>query len=119
MALHNDLGKWGEDLAERYLKRKGFYIRHRDWKCGHKDIDIIAVNERGDLVVFVEVKTRSNTLFTEPELAVNHQKIAHLRNAADTYIKKFRIDADIRFDIITIVGTSDEDAVINHIEDAF
>ena len=41
MAAHNELGKWGEETAVRYLKRKGLYIRHRDWHasdfCGSED----------------------------------------------------------------------------------
>ena len=119
MAAHNELGKWGEETAVRYLKRKGLYIRHRDWHCGHKDIDIVATDEYGTQVIFFVFKTRSNTLFTVPELAVDREKIANLRSAANAYVKQFRINADLRFDIVTVVGTSDADVVVNHIENAF
>ena len=44
MAEHNDLGKWGEDLAADYLQRKGYMILERDWKSGHRDLDIIALD---------------------------------------------------------------------------
>ena len=117
MALHNELGKWGEDIATNYLERLGYIIMERDWKSGHRDLDIIA--REGDTVVFVEVKTRRNRQFTDPEIAVDCQKIRHLQQAANHYIKYRHIDNDIRFDIITVVGTMNETPSIEHIKDAF
>ena len=117
MALHNELGKWGEDVAANYLERQGYTIIERDWKSGHRDLDIIA--REGDTVVFVEVKTRRNRQFADPEMAVDNQKIRHLQQAANHYIKYRHIDHDIRFDIITVVGTMDETPSIEHIKDAF
>ena len=61
MAEHNDLGKWGEQVAVDYLQRKGYEILERDWKSGHRDLDIIALD--GDTIVFVEVKTRRSGSF--------------------------------------------------------
>ena len=52
MAAHNELGQWGENLAAEYLCSKGYVIIDRDWRSGHRDLDIIA--EDGDVVVFVE-----------------------------------------------------------------
>ena len=69
MAAHNELGKWGEDLATAYLEQKGYTIVERDWKSGRRDIDIIAID--GNTVVFVEVKTRKNSVFGEPEEAID------------------------------------------------
>ena len=117
MASHNELGKWGEDVAATYLERQGYTIIERDWKSGHRDLDIIALDR--DTVVFVEVKTRSNRMFTDPEMAVDYQKIRHLQQAANHYIKYRHIDRDIRFDIITAVGTMNETPAIDHIKDAF
>jgi putative endonuclease len=117
MASHNELGKWGEDVAATYLERQGYTIIERDWKSGHRDLDIIALD--GDTVVFVEVKTRSNRMFTDPEMAVDYQKIRHLQQAANHYIKYRHIDSDIRFDIITVVGTINDSPAIDHIKDAF
>ena len=45
MAQHNELGKWGEDLAARMLEDKGYRIIARDWKDGHKDLDIVAIDD--------------------------------------------------------------------------
>ena len=97
MAAHNELGKWGEDQAADYLQRKGYTIIERDWKSGKRDLDIVAIDEDKNIVVFVEVKTRRNRLFGEPEESVDYHKI--------------------RFDIISIVGTVGTDPDIQHIQD--
>ncbi len=116
MAIHNDLGTWGEELAADYLQRKGYTIIERDWKSGHRDIDIIALD--GDTVVFVEVKTRRNRVFGEPEDAIDYQKLKNLRAAINHYIKFKYIHSEVRLDAITIVGTPEEgNPEITHIQD--
>ncbi|MBQ9677356.1 MAG: YraN family protein [Prevotella sp.] len=117
MAEHNDIGRWGEDIAADYLQRKGYQIIERDWKSGHRDLDIIALD--GGMVVFVEVKTRSNRLFTDPVEAVGYQKIRNLQQAANHYVKYRHINHDIRFDIVCVIGTPGTEPEIDHIEDAF
>lgn len=117
MAEHNDLGKWGEDVAAAYLQQKGYIIIERDWRSGHRDLDIVALD--GDVVVFVEVKTRRNRMFMDAEDAVDYRKIRHLQQSANHYIKYKAIDHDIRFDIVTVVGMMGSQPEINHIEDAF
>ncbi len=116
MAEHNDLGKSGENAAVAYLEQKGYLIRDRNWRRGHFELDIVAAKEN-ELIV-IEVKTRSNTLFTEPEDAVDLPKIRRTVRAADTYLKLFQIDSPVRFDIITVVG-DDGDFKIEHIKEAF
>ena len=83
MAAHNELGKWGEDLAVAFLQRQGYTIIERDWKSGRRDIDIIAKDETGT-IVFVEVKTRRNRLFGEPEEAIDYRKMQSLQQATNT-----------------------------------
>ena len=78
MATHNELGKWGEDQAVAFLQRKGYTIVERDWHSGRRDIDIIALDEENRTVVFVEVKTRRNRLFGDPEEAVDYRKRQNL-----------------------------------------
>ena len=116
MAAHNTLGKDGEDAAVAYLERNGYVIRHRNWRKNHLELDIVAVKD--GLLIVVEVKTRSNTEYIEPQDAVNWQKVRHIVVAADAYIKHFSIDAPVRFDIITVVGEADA-FEIKHIKDAF
>ena len=116
MAAHNELGKWGEDLAAAYLQGKGYIIINRDWKSGHRDIDIIVKDEAGT-IVFVEVKTRRNRVFGEPEEAIDYRKIQSLQLAINHYIKFRHINSEVRFDIISIVGTIGSEPEINHIKD--
>jgi putative endonuclease len=116
MAAHNELGKWGEDRAAEFLQRKGFDIIERDWKSGHRDIDIIAQDENGSLI-FVEVKTRRNRLFGDPEEAVDYQKLQSLQRAINHYIKFRKYDGEVRLDIITVVGTIGQEPEIEHIID--
>ena len=119
MAVHNDLGKWGEDYAAEYLLKKGYEVISRDWRLGKRDIDIVARTEDGLTVVFVEVKTRATDVIVSPEDAVDKRKIRSIGWAANAYVKEFQIYDDIRFDIISIVGTKPEDASIEQVIDAF
>ena len=115
MAAHNELGKWGEDLAAAYLAKKGYEILERDWKSGHHDLDIIARDE--DTLVIIEVKTRRNRLFGDPEEAIDYKKRMSLQSAINHYVKSHRTGRDIRFDIISIVGTLGSTPEIDHIKD--
>ena len=116
MATHNLLGKAGEDAVAEYLKKKGYDILHRNWRKNHLELDIVAAKD--DELIVVEVKTRRNTDYIEPQDAVNRQKIRHIVIAADAYVKHFGIDASVRFDIITAVGQPGTFR-IEHIKDAF
>ena len=119
MAEHNDLGKWGEDEAARFLERKGYTILERDWKWGKRDLDIIAVTDDGVTVVFVEVKTRTDDLFQEPEEAVDKNKIKNLAVAANAYIKTQNVSQEVRFDIVVVVGKKACVERVEQIENAF
>lgn len=116
MAEHNLLGDKGEMLASRYLLDKGFAMLHYNWRCGHKEIDLIARDR--DTLVFVEVKSRRNESYGNASDAVTPQKIERLISAAEVYIARHKIDTPYRFDIVTVVGTCDPYR-IEHIKDAF
>ena len=117
MAEHNDLGKWGEDVALAYLLDQGYRLLDRNWHQGHRDLDLIM--QQDDTLVIVEVRTRRNNLFMDPEQTVDALKMLSLSKAANAYIRLHRISLNIRFDIVTITGTPSSDFTINHIEDAF
>lgn len=119
MALHNELGKWGEEYAAAYLHRHGYEILERDWRIGHRDIDIIARTPDCTTLVFVEVKTRTSDVVTKPEDAIDIKKIRNIGFAANAYVKQTNTDTLLRFDIITIVGSNDDNAQIEHTTDAF
>lgn len=116
MAAHNELGTWGEGIAYEYLRHGGYRILHRNWQFGHRDLDIVAIEN--DVLVIVEVKTRRNEAYMDADLAVNVQKIRSLAIAANAYIKSECLDNEVRFDIITIVGTP-EKYELRHTKDAF
>ena len=101
------------------MLKKGYEVISRDWRLGKRDIDIVARTEDGLTVVFVEVKTRATDVIVSPEDAVDERKIRSIGWAANAYVKEFQIYDDIRFDIISIVGTKPEDASIEHVIDAF
>ena len=114
-AEHLQMGRWGEEMAAAYLREKGYVILERNWRSEHRDIDIVA--RVGECVVFVEVKTRRNRTFNEPQDAVNYRKQCHLMKSINHYLKQHRLDLEPRFDIITIVGTMDSHPEILHLED--
>lgn len=116
MARHNELGKAGEEAAADYLTGKGYTIRHRNWRCGKKELDIVA--QYGQELIVIEVKTRQETRFGNPEDAVTDKKIRRIVASTDAYLKKFALDLPVRFDIITLVG-KEAPFTIEHIEDAF
>ena len=119
MARHNELGKWGEQYAADYLQSIGYDIIERDWRTGHRDIDIIARTGDGTTVVFVEVKTRTSDVVTKPDDAVDIKKIRNIGYAANNYIKTKGIVDEVRFDIISIIGNNKENAQLEHIIEAF
>ena len=109
-------GQKGEKLALEYLIEKNYIILERNYRSGKNEIDIIARNS-GE-VVFIEVKTRSNDVFCEPESAVTKEKQRAIIKVANSYIVRNNINEEARFDIIAIV-TNEDGTKINHIENAF
>jgi putative endonuclease len=116
MSEHIKLGKKGELIAIEYLKSRGYKILEMNWRTRHKEIDIIALDKNE--IVFIEVKTRKNNYFGDPEEAVNLKKQKFLINAAENYIISNKIDLDARFDIISVIGEGSK-YNINHIKEAF
>ena len=100
------------------MLQKGYTILHRNWRAGKKELDIVAMDNQQKTLVVVEVKTRKNRLFGEPEEAINDTKIRRIVSSTDTYLRKFAIDLPVRFDIIAIVGEKPP-FQIEHLEDAF
>lgn len=115
--MNHQLGKKGEAMAAEYLRRKGYQIIKQNFYTRYGEVDIICTQGRD--IIFVEVKTRSNTKFGFPEEAITYKKKQHIRKAALIYLNQtdgnFR---ELRFDVITILFDG-EKANINHIENAF
>lgn len=116
MAIHNDLGKKGEDAAVEMLKMKHYHIVERNWTFHGYEIDVIAENEA--LIVFVEVKTRTSNQWGNPEDFVGKSRMRRMIDAANHYLIEKDIEKPARFDIVGALwnGRTFE---LEHIEDAF
>jgi len=112
-----ELGKKGEEIALRFLKKNGYRILQRNYVCKMGEVDIIAREK--DTLAFVEVKTRTSTTFGLPQLAVNASKQMQLSKAALNFIKEKRLEEmKARFDVVAILlGPRGEE--IELIRDAF
>lgn len=116
MFYKKEIGKIGEDIAEKYLIKKGYCIIKRNFNCKQGEIDIIARDKKE--IVFIEVKTRKNTKYGNPAEAVNYFKQEHFRKATQLYIHMNKLDSNfIRFDVIEIIY-GDKKTKINHIKQA-
>lgn len=116
MALHNDTGKQGEELAMKLLQSKGYTILARNWRHGRTEVDILA--RIGHTLVFVEVKTRKTEFFGMPESFVTAAKQEQLAKAAEAYCETCGEDLDVRYDIISVILNPCEQK-LEHFEDAF
>ena len=111
------LGKEGEELAEQYLKKKGYTIVERNYRCLVGEVDLIALDRR--IVVFVEVKTRTGHGFGMPAEAVERKKQQKMVQTAQFFISSKRLhQRDARFDVVAISWLGRK-PVIEHIENAF
>ena len=111
-----DLGRKGENLAATYLKDKGYTLLCCNYRFKRSEIDIIVIDD--NLLVFVEVKYRTNLLFGEPETFINPAKQKRIKMAAENYIFEKNWLNDIRFDVISIVNINDK-VSIEHFIDSF
>jgi putative endonuclease len=116
MSAHNELGREGEEWAANYLEDRGYHIRCRNYRYLKAEIDIIA--QKGTVIAIVEVKSRSSEYFKNIAETVSRKKINLLVTASDNYIKAHNLDAEVRFDIITVLKTNNK-FHIEHMENAF
>lgn len=113
-----ELGDIGEELATRYLAKKGYAILARKYRVAGGEIDIIAM--KGGCIAFCEVKTRQSRLYGAPSEAVTLVKQQRLRRAAETYLyRENAADVSCRFDVIEVYFKNMAEFRINHIESAF
>ena len=111
------LGRRGERAAEKYLKRNGYRIVARNFRAAGAEIDLVAMD--GDVLVFVEVKTRRGIDAGAPEEAVDERKQRQIRRAAELFAMRYREDEiEMRFDIVA-VDASGERLEIELLRNAF
>jgi putative endonuclease len=116
---HNkqELGKEGERVAEQFLKRKGYKLVERNFRCTEGELDLIVLDRR--VVVFVEVKTRTGRGFGSPLEAVEYRKQQKMIRAAQYFLSaKGLHQRDARFDVVGVSWLGRE-PMVEHIENAF
>jgi len=116
---HLELGRRGEELAADWLESKDIRVLERNYHFEKAEVDIIAYN--GKQIIFVEVKTRTDNRFSEPEDAVNTEKKKSLIKVAGAWLYERKMEgAPVRFDIISVLlKPGSPKPVFNHFEGAF
>lgn len=116
MTKEKELGRRGEEAAFQFLRKKGYRIIEKNYVCKMGEMDIIAKEK--DTLVFIEVKTRTSSLFGPPQLAVNFSKQRQLSKVALNYLKEKRLgDVKARFDVVAILLDQKEEVEL--IQNAF
>ena len=96
------IGRYGEDLAARFLISKGFKILARNWRTRYGELDVVA--ECDGVIHFVEVKTRTGLGSGEPEEAINYFKMRRLLGAAQSFLLNYNLDDSQRqFDSLAVI----------------
>jgi len=115
------LGRWGEEQAARFLERRGWSILARNYRFGRREVDLVA--RKGDLLAFVEVKTRSGTGFGAPQESITALKRREVEAVAAHFVYRHGLQSlTVRFDAVAIVVKGREggaQARIEHVEDAW
>lgn len=118
----NILGRKGEDLAVAHLLKEGYRLIERNYRNNFGEIDIIALDlsQKIPTLVFIEVKTRKNDLFSHPSEAVTRKKQMQISRVAMAYLAKNNLaDRAARFDVMAILLPDDGRASIELIHNAF
>ena len=116
MAKHLRLGKKAEYLATDFLRKRGYFIRDKNYRSGQAEVDIVA--QKSHRLYFIEIKSKRSMRYGEPEEQIGKGKIRRYHQAADSFQLEEKWHGEIQFDSISI--TFFPQAVkIEHFEDAF
>lgn len=110
------IGKKGENHAATFLKEQGYHVLNRNYRYKRAEIDLIC--KRQDLLVFVEVKTRTSAAYGQPESFVSESQQQSIIRGAEQYLEEIGWTGDIRFDVIAILDRKGKQE-ISHFKDAF
>ena len=118
MSKQKIFGQLGEDAATKFLEAHGYKIVARNFRIRSAEIDIIA--QLGDVIIFVEVKARSNIRHGLPVEAVNIRKQRKIIEAASVFLQDENFsDCACRFDVVEVFLRGELVESINHIKNAF
>ena len=113
------VGGYGERVAAAHLVERGLVLLDRNWRCPHGEIDLI-MRDRGDVLVFVEVKTRRSERFGTPAEAVGRAKVLRLRRLAAQWLAQTGVHpAEVRFDVVEVRPQRCGPATVTHLPGAF
>ena len=114
------LGRYGEQVAGEHLLAAGLVLLARNWRCREGELDLVA-REPDGTIVFVEVKTRSGLGFGAPSEAVGRVKAAKVRQVACRWLAECRPpgQAELRFDVVSIVRRRGYAPIVEHLRGAF
>lgn len=118
MALHNDIGKLGEDLAVDYLEKDGFKIFDRNYNLERNEIDIVAFWDEPAELHFVEVKTRTHSV--EPETVLSKSQQENIAKVAKFYVlERQLVTVPVVFDLLVVDLSDVNSPKFEHLEDVF
>lgn len=114
MAAKDQVGRYGEDVAERYVRALGWEVLERNWRCARGELDLVGV-DAGEAVA-IEVKTRRSQAFGDPAEAVTAAKLARLRRLVAAWLEsQERRFAGVRIDVIAVTVPSAGAARVEHL----
>lgn len=113
------IGKKGEDCAYLFLKKNGYKVIERNYRCCLGEIDLVALD--GEILTFIEIKTKTSDFFALPQLSVDRRKQLKVAQIASYYLLKKKIkDVSCRFDVVAVTGSIEsKTARFELIKDAF
>ena len=101
MYKNQKIGKFGEDVAVKYLKQNGYKILDRNFNCKRGELDIVALQKKQ--IIFIEIKARTSTKYGLPKEAVTKKKLEHIYKTAEYYLYTRNLEKeDIRIDVIEV-----------------
>ncbi len=116
-----EIGRIGEERVAKYLKSKGYIILKRNYKDRYGEVDIIAQNDEN--IVFVEVKTRSESSIVSGFEAVDFKKQRLIKNEALMFTKRYKTDLEPRIDVAEVIHKTDENGKeiwkLNYLKNAY
>jgi putative endonuclease len=117
MSQKQFIGRYGEDLAAKYLQDRGYSILERNWRCSLGEIDLIAKDRNS--IVFVEVKTRNGIGYGHPFEAITANKVSRMRKlVAQWCAQNHQVGVKVRIDAIAVLIRSGKVAV-EHLKQVF
>ncbi len=112
------VGQKGERIARRSLRRAGYRILDKNWRCSRGELDVVALD--GGVLVFIEVRTKSTRRFGPPAESVTPAKQRQVRSLAERYLReKGHPRIDVRFDVVAVDLTRPRRRRVEILRDAF